>query len=222
MRRVVPIFCLALIASSVLSTAHAQNQPASSGDMGDKPLTSGSSPEFTADYPMDRSGILIESAKWTSAKWADVANQNPTKNKISRGWAASLSYGVVPAKLVAEYAGEHAPTQVETAQPVFCVCHIISLPGELALVRLHPKKGSRELDGGRMIVYPIVGGSKEADANSSDLIPADTSHPDAHVWLIRPQTPLPPGEYALMLGTQNMSVFPFTVVASPVHPSGAN
>jgi hypothetical protein len=73
-----------------------------------------------------------------------------------------------------------------------------------------------------MFVYPVVGNSKMADANKSDLIPADVSRPDPHVWLIRPQAPLPPGEYALMLGTQNISIYPFAVVPPPAHPSGAN
>jgi hypothetical protein len=88
-------------------------------------------------------------------------------------------------------------------------------------VRLHPKKQSRELDGGRMIVYPVVGGSKMADANKSDLIPVDVSHPDPQVWLVRSQIPLEPGEYALMLGTQNLSIFPFTVVLPSAHLSGS-
>src|ERR1019366_7313501 len=92
-----------------------------------------------------------------------------------------------------------------------CICHFYSIPGAPVLVKLHAKKGSRELDGGRMIVYPLVGGSKMADANKSDLIPVDVSHPDSQVWLIRPQSPLQPGEYALMLGTQNLSIFPFTI-----------
>jgi len=123
---------------------------------------------------------------------------------------------------VAEYGGEHASTQVETAQPILCLCHFTSLPGAPVLVRLHPKKGVRELDGGRMIVFPVVGNSKMADANKSDLILAEVSRPDPQVWLVRPLTPLDPGEYALMLGTQNMSIFPFTVVLPPVRPSGAN
>jgi hypothetical protein len=89
------------------------------------------------------------------------------------------------------------------------------------LVRLHPKKGARELDGGRMIDYPVVGGSKMADANKTDLVPADVSQPEPQYWLIRPQSPLEPGEYALMLGTQNISIFPFTVLP-PSHPSPAN
>jgi hypothetical protein len=121
---------------------------------------------------------------------------------------------------VAEYAGEHAATEVEAAQPVVCICHFMSLPGTPVLVRLHAKKGARELDGGRMTVYPIVGGSKMADAKTTDLIAADVSHREPQVWLIRPESPLDPGEYALMLGTQNMSIFPFTVVAPPDRPGG--
>jgi hypothetical protein len=217
MRRTVLISGLLLIASFVLSTVHAQNQPVPVGVVGENQPAPGSSPELTADYPMDRAGVLIQSAQWTA-----VANQNPTKTRAAHGIAASLSYGMVPVKIVAEYEGEHAPTQVEAARPILCICHIISLPGYPVIVRLHPKKGARELDGGRMIAYPVVGNSKMADANKSDLIPVDVSQPDPQVWLIRPQSPLEPGEYALMLGTQNMSIFPFTVVPPSVHPSGAN
>ena len=53
--------------------------------------------------------------------------------------------------------------------------------------------------------------SKMADADKTDLIPADVSHPDPQVWIVRPQFALTPGEYALMLGTQNISIFPFSV-----------
>jgi hypothetical protein len=195
MQRTFLFFGFILIASSVLPGIHAQNQQAP-----------GSGAELTADYPMNQAGVFIQNDPWMV-----VANQNPAKTRTARGIAASLSYGIVPAKIVAEYDGEHAPTQVETAQPIICICHMISLPGDPVLVRLHAKKGARELDGGRMIVYPVVGGSKMADANKSDLIPADVSHPDSQVWLIRPQSPLQPGEYALMLGTQNISIFPFTI-----------
>ena len=159
---------------------------------------------------MDKAGVLIQDSKWTV-----VANQNPTKTRAARGIAASFSYGLVPAKVVAEYDGLHASTQIQTTQPILCICHILSLPGDPLLVRLHPKKDARELDGGKMIVYPVVGGSKMADANKSDLIPVDVVHPDSQVWLVRPQAPLPPGEYALMLGSQNISIFPFTVAPPP-------
>lgn len=204
MQRFVLMSCL--IASSALLAAHAQNQP--STDSGHA---------LTADYPADRAGILIQGAQWTT-----VANQNPAKTKAAHSIAAGLSYGIVPAKVVAEYDGDHASTQVALAQPILCVCHFSSIPGAPVLVRLHPKKGARELDGGKMIVYPITGGSKMADANKTDLIPADVSQLEAQVWLVRPQSPLEPGEYALMLGTQNISIFPFTILPPTTSPPPTN
>jgi hypothetical protein len=196
MQRCVSISGFILVASTLFPAICAQNQLAPAGGS-----------EFTADYPTNQAGVLIQ-----NPQWAAVTNQMPAKTRAAHGIAASLSYGVVPAKIVAEYEGEHAPTQVEARQPILCICHILSIPGQPVIVRLHPKKGARELDGGRMIDYPIVGGSKVADANKSDLIPVDVAHPDAQVWLVRPQSALEPGEYELMLGTQNINIFPFTVV----------
>lgn len=190
------IFFLSLCAG--LRGVQAQNQPS-------QPPDSNSSP--VADYPLNRAGVFIQSA----SSWRLLANQFPIRTKTAHGIAASLSYGIVPAKVVAEYDGEHAPTRVVTGPVTICICHMISLPGEPVIVRLHAKKDARELDGGKMIVYPVVGGSKMADANKSDLIPVDQSQPDSQVWIIRSQSPLPPGEYALMLGTQNLSIFAFSV-----------
>jgi len=185
---------LLLIAATV-PAIHGQNQ-----------LASAATSAITADYPLDRAGIFIKGTQWSA-----VANQSPVKTKAAHGFAASLSYGVMPAKVVAVYAGEHAPTLTDGGQPVLCICHMIALSGDPVIVRLHSKKDSRELDGGKMIVYPVVGGAKSADANKSDLIPVDVSHPEENVWLIRAQVPLEPGEYALMLGTQNVNIFPFTI-----------
>ena len=164
---------------------------------------------FTVGYPADRAGILVQ-----MSSWEEIKNEMPAKTKAKHGIAASLSYGAVPARLVAEYEGEHAATQVSAGQLTICICHLLSLPGEPAMVRLHPKKNARQLDGGKMIVYPVVGGSKTADANKTDLIAVDVAHPDPHVWLVRPQSPLTPGEYALMLGTQNVNIYPFTVAGA--------
>jgi hypothetical protein len=169
-----------------------------------------SSVKLAADYPTDRAGIMIQ-----NMNWATIAAAMPVKTKAKHGLAASLSYGTVPAIVVAEYAGLHADVQISPGQPMICICHLISLPGNPVLVKLHAKKESRELDGGKMAVLPIVGGHKVADANKSDLIPVDVSQPENMVWLVRPQQELPPGEYALMLGTQNISIFPFTVAGSP-------
>ena len=172
-------------------------------------------PSFTADYPTGRPGFFIQ-----SSTWMEMPSAMPFKTKAARVFAASLSYGLVPAKVVAEYRGDHAVVEVNSGQPAICICRIISLPGKPVIVRLHPKKDSRELDGGKMIVYPIAGGSKMADADKSDLIPVDVAQPDPQVWLVRPHAALPPGEFALMLGTQNLNIFPFTVVQAPAN-SGA-
>ena len=55
-------------------------------------------------------------------------------------------------------------------------------------------------------------GAKVAEAQKSDLIAVSISKPEDTVWLIQPEEMLPPGEYALMLGTQNIVIFPFTVL----------
>lgn len=164
---------------------------------------------FTADYPADRAGILVQ-----TSSWEEIKGEMPTKTKAKHGIAASLSYGAVPAKLISEYEGDHAQTQLQAGQLMICICHLLSLPGDPVIVRLHPKKKSRELDGGKMIVYPVVGGSKTVDASKTDLIAVDIAHPDPNVWLVRSQSPLPAGEYALMLGTQNVNIYPFTVPTS--------
>lgn len=186
----VSLLLLVLIAPSI---APAQNSSAAAAS-------------FNPDYPANRAGVFIQSASWT-----ELPGAMPFKTRTARGIAASFSYGLVPAKVVAEYQGGHAVVAVHPGQPILCICHIISLPGQPIIVRLHPKKNARELDGGKMIVYPVVGGSKMADAQKSDIIAADVSQPAPQVWLVRPQSPLAPGEYALMLGAQNLNLFPFTV-----------
>ncbi len=163
----------------------------------------------STDYPGDRPGVMIQ-----NGDWVPINAVMPAKSRIKNRVASSLSYGAAPATVVAQYEGLHASVQVAPGQPVICICHFLSLPGEPVLVRLHPKKNSRELDGGKMHVLPVVGASKMVDAQQTDLIPTDVSQPENMVWLVRPQQPLPAGEYALMLGTQNVSIFPFTVAAS--------
>ncbi len=169
--------------------------------------------KLTADYPRDRTGVLIQNVDWLT-----VNSAMPAQTKTKRGLASSMSYGAVAAVIVSEYVGEHAEVQVAPGQPILCICHILSLPGEPVLVRLHPKKGLRELDGGRIRALPLVGGNKIADANKSDLVLVDVSQPESMVWLVHPQEPLAAGEYALMLGTQNINIFPFTVASSPASP----
>lgn len=160
--------------------------------------------KFTVEYPKDEIGVLLGSSVWT-----EVSPVFPARTHAKHSLVSSLTYGAVPAEVVTEYEGLHAEVRLSPGRPVFCVCHIFSIPGTPVIVRLHPKKNSRMLDGGRI---PILGG-KIAEATKSDLVEIDVSQPESTVWLIRPKEALQSGEYALMLGTQNMSIFPFTVSA---------
>ncbi len=169
-------------------------------------------PRVTADYPRDRAGILIHSSEWVS-----LTLQAPARTRAKHGLAPTFTYGVAPAAVVSEYEGVHAAVQIEPSRPVICICRLMGLPGNPALVRLHPKKTFRELDGGK-----IHYGSKTAEAEQNDLIPINVTQPEDTVWLVQPQQDLPAGEYALMAGTQNMAIFPFTVAApanAPPAPS---
>lgn len=165
----------------------------------------------TADYPRDRAGILIRSLDWTS-----IPNEAPAKSHLKHSLAPTFTYGIAPAEAVSDYAGLHAQVQIQPGRPIICICHILSLPGNPALVILHPnaKKNVRPLDGGNLHIR-----GKVEEAEKTDLLPINVSQPERGVWLIQPQQALPPGEYALMLGTQNVSIFPFTL--APASPPSA-
>jgi len=158
-----------------------------------------------ADYPKGRAGVLIEASDWTP-----LDAVMPSKTRAKGGIAQSLSYGAVRGTMRADYNGEHAAVQIKPGPVSICICRIASIPADPVIVKLHPQKGMRELDGGKL---PIMGG-KTAEAGKTDLVRVEVSHPDSTVWLVRSRDALPEGEYALMLGTQNMAVFPFTISAA--------
>ena len=54
---------------------------------------------------------------------------------------------------------------------------------------------------------PVLG-AKMAEAKQSDLVPTEVVQPENTYWLVRATEDLPAGEYALMLGTQNMIANP--------------
>ena len=166
--------------------------------------TSATPPPLTANYPSYRAGVLILNSDWIS-----IPSETPAKTHLKHGFAPAVSYGIAPAEAVSDYEGLHARVQIEPGRPVICICHVLSLPGNPALVRLHPKKNFRELNGGNLHI-----GAKLAEAEKNDLVPTNVSQPESAVWLVQPQQALPAGEYALMLGTQNPSIFPFTVAAA--------
>lgn len=159
--------------------------------------TSSQSPNSEVEYPKDDNGILIDGSGWT-----EILPDPPAKSRVKRAIAASLTYGAIPARLVAEYDGLHADVQLLPGRPTLCVCHMPNVFGPPVLVRLHAKKNSRELDGGRI----PVPGAKIGEATKSDLIDVDVSQPETEVWLLQPREVLSPGEYALMVGTQKLMV----------------
>ncbi len=173
-------------------------------------LVSPDSTTVTAEYPRDRVGVLILTVDWVS-----VPSQAPVKSHLKHGLAPTFTYGIAPATAVSDYDGLHAQVEVPPGQPVICICHVLSLPGDPVIVRLHPKKNLRELDGGNLHIR-----GKVEEAEKNDLLPVNVTQPENMVWLIQPQDALPPGEYALMLGTQNLSIFPFTVAAPKSAPAG--
>jgi hypothetical protein len=168
--------------------------------------TSPSPSNFTAEYPKDRAGVLVENSGWVA-----LSSEFPSKTRTKGAIAHSLTYGAVAGAVISEYPGLHAKLQIETRRPVICICHVLSIPGAPVLVRLHPKKDLRELDGGRL---PILG-AKIAEVKQSDLVPTEVVQPENTYWLVRATEDLPAGEYALMLGTQNMSIFSFTIANPP-------
>jgi hypothetical protein len=159
---------------------------------------------FPADYPSDEAGVLIQNGDWLA-----LNPESPKKTRVKHGVVASLTYSSVPATVLSEYAGFHSKAEVHLAKPVICICHFSVLPGNPILVRLHPdpKHDIRVLDGGRM---PVIG-AKVMEAKDSDVFPADLLQPEESVWLLRPRQELPEGEYALMLGSQNLAIFTFSL-----------
>ncbi|HEY7339164.1 MAG TPA: hypothetical protein VH639_30025 [Bryobacteraceae bacterium] len=170
------------------------------------PLLEAQSPTaITADYPSSPPGVLIG-----GPNWINIPNEAPARTRASgHGLAPALTYGIASATIIAEYRGSRAAIQIQPGRPVICICHVIAVPGQPVIVKLHPKKDAREFDGGKLHI-----GSKAAKAETGDLLPVAISQPEENVWLIQPEQALPPGEYALMLGTQNLNVFPFSVAGS--------
>lgn len=169
-----------------------------------KPDTTSAQKSNSMDYPEDQTGVLIRGAEWT-----EVPQVLPSKMRRKHGVAAAFTYGTVPAKAVMEYAGQHAEIVLSAGRPAICICYTV-LRRPPVLVRLHARKNSRELVSA---AAPIMD-TTISEAAQSDLVEIDVSTPDSTVWLLRPRKALPPGEYAVMLETQNMSIYPFTVTNS--------
>src|SRR5262249_11803541 len=120
----------------------------------------------SAVYPDDEAGVLIQGSEWSA-----LEAEAPVEIKIKRALATALSDGLIPANVVAEYTGAHAETQISAKQPFICICHAPTLQTIPVLVRLHMKKDSRELNGGRV----PAPGARIAQAKETDIVPTEIS-----------------------------------------------
>lgn len=136
-RCVCAIFCAAILFGSC-AVAPAQGNATTA-------QTSAASTTVTADYPSDRAGVLIRGSDWIS-----IESEGPSKSHVKHSFAPAFTYGLAPAVIVSDYKGPHAQVRVQSDRPVICLCHFNGLPGDPILVKLHVKKGMRELDGGRL------------------------------------------------------------------------
>lgn len=162
-------------------------------------------PSTAVTCPRDKPGIYVQGA----GEWQPLSQAAYLKVKAKHAYLSSLSYGAVAAPMVVEYAGPHAAVQLQSSRPVICVSHILS-PTPPMLVHLTVKKKIRELDSGTIRAVPL-GGSKQAKADSSSLVPTTTEQPENGIVLLRPQADLPPGEYAVMFGAQNLAILDFGI-----------
>ncbi len=171
-------YAAALVLFSLLPSAQlapAQGKPSTAS-----PISS----NFPAESPNDDASVLVDSS------WVALSQELPSKIRTKWGLVSSLTYGVVPGAIIAEYPGQHAELQIETRRPVFSICNVPSFAGAPALVRLHPKKDSRELDAGRL---PALG-AKIGEAKQSDQVPTEAVRSTAGKCLLAlASTRRPPG-----------------------------
>jgi hypothetical protein len=161
-----------------------------------------------AGCPSGNPGVYVQGV----SGWHLLAQTTPSKMKAKHAFISSLSYGAVGAPMVVEYPGPHSAVHIHATQPLICVAHIMS-PNPPLLVRLDEKKKIRELDSGTIHAVPIVGSSKEAQAQASSIVPTTAEQIEDGVVLLRPQGNVSPGEYAVMFGAQNLAILTFGVAA---------
>ncbi|HEX4021603.1 MAG TPA: hypothetical protein VHX63_10690 [Acidobacteriaceae bacterium] len=87
-------------------------------------------------------------------------------------------------------------------------------PSAPLLVRLKEKKQTRELDSGSIRAVPLVGSTREAQANASSIVPTTTIHSENYLVLFQPQADLAPGEYAVMFGANDLAILDFGVAVA--------
>lgn len=154
--------------------------------------------------------LLVSAAPNAPHPWLPIDSAGPYKINASNSELSSMTDAAVPAPTQASYVGAHAQVTAPTAQPVLCAYQIDASAGPL-LVRLQSKKNVRLLDMGA-VRATLIGGSRLVQSRDSPVMELNEAPRGDGCDLLEPAQPLPPGEYALMFGTENMTVYAFRVL----------
>lgn len=155
----------------------------------------------------DSAEVLIHDSEW---KELSQVLPNDPDLQVKNGMISGITWGAVPARLVVRFDGEHADVLVNSRRPTIRISGV-SVSMKLLLVRLHPKRGYRDLVGSRL----REPGAQIAKVDPHDRVAAVISEDGPDAWILRAKEALQPGEYAIMTGKQNLALFPFTILESP-------
>lgn len=109
-------------------------------------------------------------------------------------------------KIKAVFKGNHAELRTKTTPAAFegSIPNNVNPTDQVALVRLTQKKDTREIETGR---YGVLSGNR-TKSNQKDIVPItieeikeqNASRSTSKQYNIKPVNPLPPGEYAIVVG----------------------
>jgi hypothetical protein len=155
--------------------------------------------------------LLVSAAPTAPNPWLKIDSAGPYKINSKHSELSSMTDEAVPAPTQAEFIGAHAQVTTNTAQPFLCAYQVNTNSGPL-LVKLQSKKNQRVLDMGT-VRATLIGGSRMVDSRDSPVVQLNEAPRGDGCDLIEPSEPLKPGDYALMFGTENMTVYAFRVPA---------
>lgn len=168
--------------------------------------------------PTGAPGVYIQDASGKEASSPqDTTWRLLTPNMAYKAWVPD-SFGTTPhsgalGELQAvAYPGMHAAVQIHAKRPLVCLYRLSSADAPM-LVRLNEdkKKKLRVMGGGGLHVLTIHKATHLATANADEVVSTATLPSTDCLVLLQPQAALLPGEYAVMLGLQNLAIMDFGV-----------
>ncbi len=146
--------------------------------------------------------------------WLRLDSTLPSNVKAERSTLSVLA-GATQQATLAEYIGTQAQFRTWDRQPVLCI-NRMERTADPVLVRLKPKKDKnlRDLDLGTVRATLMVGASL-AQAGNSEVVPMNEAPRGDGCDLFQPARALPPGEYAIIFGPDDLAAYAFGVQARP-------